>query len=132
LDIDRKWLSSIASEEGFVRDTLEKVYRLVEILRYINSNPYMRDCLALKGGTAINLTVFNLPRLSVDIDLDYSKNANREDMYHDREVISEDIEKYMISEGYQKSLKSKSRHLLFVLYSLYYKFIGNCETSSQS
>jgi hypothetical protein len=26
-----------------VRDTLEKVYRLVEILRYINSNPYMMN-----------------------------------------------------------------------------------------
>jgi predicted nucleotidyltransferase component of viral defense system len=112
LDIDKKWLSLVASEEGFVRDTLEKVYRLVEILRYINSNPCMKDCLALKGGTAINLTVFNLPRLSVDIDLDYSKDTDREGMYHDRATISEDLEKYMISEGYQKSPKSKSRHSL--------------------
>jgi hypothetical protein len=72
----------------------------------------MKDCLALKGGTAINLTVFNLPRLSVDIDLDYSKNIDREGMYYDRKIISEDIEKYMISEGYQKSPKSKSRHSL--------------------
>jgi len=29
------------------------------------------DCLALKGGTAINLFVRNMPRLSVDIDLTY-------------------------------------------------------------
>jgi hypothetical protein len=72
----------------------------------------MKDCLALKGGTAINLTVFNLPRLSVDIDLDYSKNIDREGMYYDRKIISEDIEKYMFSEGYQKSPKSKSRHSL--------------------
>jgi predicted nucleotidyltransferase component of viral defense system len=72
----------------------------------------MKNCLALKGGTAINLTVFNLPRLSVDIDLDYSKDTEREGMCHDREIISEDIEKYMISEGYQKSLKSKSRYSL--------------------
>jgi hypothetical protein len=63
----------------------------------------MKDCLALKGGIAINLTVFNLPRLSVDIDSDYSKDTDREGMYHDRETIFEDIEKYMISEGYQKS-----------------------------
>jgi predicted nucleotidyltransferase component of viral defense system len=112
MDIDRKWLSREASEEGFVRDTLEKVYRLVEILRYINSNPCMKDCLALKGGTAINLIVFNLPRLSVDIDVDYSKDIDREGMYHDRTIISEDIEKYMKSEGYQKSSKSKSRHSL--------------------
>jgi predicted nucleotidyltransferase component of viral defense system len=29
------------------------------------------DILALKGGTAINLFVRNMPRLSVDIDLTY-------------------------------------------------------------
>ena len=29
------------------------------------------DCFALKGGTAINLFVRDLPRLSVDIDLTY-------------------------------------------------------------
>jgi hypothetical protein len=29
------------------------------------------DCFALKGGTAINLFVRDMPRLSVDIDLTY-------------------------------------------------------------
>ena len=29
------------------------------------------DCFALKGGTAINLFIRDLPRLSVDIDLTY-------------------------------------------------------------
>ncbi len=32
----------------------------------------MEDCFALKGGTAINLFVRDMPRLSVDIDLTYS------------------------------------------------------------
>lgn len=112
MQIDRKWLSRIAAEEGFVRDTLEKVYRLVEILQYINSNPLMMKCLALKGGTAINLTIFNLPRLSVDIDLDYSKETDREGMLKDRKLILEDIEKYMFSKGYRKSPKSKSKYSL--------------------
>lgn len=40
----------------------------------MEQNAATRDCLALKGGTAINLTIFNLPRLSVDIDLDFSEN----------------------------------------------------------
>lgn len=35
------------------------------------------DCFALKGGTAINLFVRNLPRLSVDIDLVYLPVENR-------------------------------------------------------
>lgn len=58
-----------AEELGFIRDTLEKVYRLADILEYLNTNPLLRESLGLKGGTAINLTIFNLPRLSVDIDL---------------------------------------------------------------
>lgn len=65
---------------GFIRDTLEKVYRLADILEFMNSNPILKDDLALKGGTAINLTIFNLPRLSVDIDLDYLKTNNRKEM----------------------------------------------------
>ena len=36
------------------------------------------DCFALKGGTAINLFVRNMPRLSVDIDLTYLPVAPRE------------------------------------------------------
>src|ERR1700693_2203542 len=35
------------------------------------------DCFALKGGTAINLFVRDLPRLSVDIDLTYLPVAPR-------------------------------------------------------
>lgn len=112
MQIDKKWLSKAAAQEGFVRDTLEKVYRLTRILQYINSNPLMKMCLALKGGTAINLTVFNLPRLSVDIDLDYSKETDRVGMLEDRKLIVEDMEKYMASEGYQKSGKSKTSHSL--------------------
>jgi predicted nucleotidyltransferase component of viral defense system len=69
----RQYLSARADELGFVRDTLEKVYRLRDILEYLNRTPLLRERLALKGGTAINLTIFNLPRLSVDIDLDYAR-----------------------------------------------------------
>ena len=112
MQIDKKWLSKTATQEGFVRDTFEKVYRLTRILQYINSNPIMKDCLALKGGTAINLTVFNLPRLSVDIDLDYSRETDREGMLEDRKHIAEDMEKYMAAEGYQKSVKSKTSYSL--------------------
>jgi predicted nucleotidyltransferase component of viral defense system len=40
------------------------------LLRYLPALS-VADCFALKGGTAINLFVRNLPRLSVDIDLAY-------------------------------------------------------------
>jgi predicted nucleotidyltransferase component of viral defense system len=35
------------------------------------------DCFALKGGTAINFFIRNMPRLSVDIDLTYLPVAPR-------------------------------------------------------
>uniref|UniRef100_UPI002ED0B831 nucleotidyl transferase AbiEii/AbiGii toxin family protein n=1 Tax=Enterocloster clostridioformis TaxID=1531 RepID=UPI002ED0B831 len=69
-------LAEMAVRQNFIRDTLEKVIRLSEILDYMNSNLIMKKRLILKGGTAINLTVFRLPRLSVDIDLDYSSEEN--------------------------------------------------------
>lgn len=68
--------------------------------------------LALKGGTAINLMIFNLPRLSVDIDLDFSENVNRDEMMASRSIISDRIRKYMIANDYLLSPKSKYYHAL--------------------
>ena len=72
----------------------------------------MKKRLALKGGTAINLTVFNLPRLSVDIDLDYCSEENREEMMLRRKEISENLKLYMHTQGYTLIPQSKSRHSL--------------------
>jgi len=46
----------------------------------VRTLPYVaeEECFALKGGTAINLFVRNLPRLSVDIDLTYLPVADRD------------------------------------------------------
>ena len=54
ISINRK-----ARELGFVRDTFEKVCRLAEILDFIQKDALLSDILALKGGTAINLPIFN-------------------------------------------------------------------------
>lgn len=77
---DINYLGQKAKELGFIRDTLEKVIRLADVLEYFNTNPILKDNLALKGGTAINLTIFNLPRLSVDIDMDYLITNDRTEM----------------------------------------------------
>ena len=105
-------LSEIANKQNFIRDTLEKVVRLSEVLDYINCNPIMKGCLVLKGGTAINLTVFHLPRLSVDIDLDYCSEGNRDEMLEQRQKISEDLKKFMQTQGYSLNLRSRSCHSL--------------------
>lgn len=110
---DKAFLEQKAKETGFVRDNLEKVYRLTDVLMYLNTNPNLSERLVLKGGTAINLTVFNMPRLSVDIDLDFNGNCNREEMLEARKIIGDNILAYMKANGYtQMADKSKTPHSL--------------------
>lgn len=61
--------------------------------------------LVLKGGTALNLFIFNLPRLSIDIDLNYIGCVSREDMLAERPKIDNAIRSVCHREGFniQKS-----------------------------
>ncbi len=52
---------------SYSRGYLTQVELLLQVLPVINK----QDCFALKGGTAINLFIRDMPRLSVDIDLTY-------------------------------------------------------------
>ena len=54
---DRITLGRQAKELGFVRDTFEKVCRLADVLSFMESDGLLADSLALKGGTAINLSL---------------------------------------------------------------------------
>ncbi len=105
-------LGQQAKELGFVRDTYEKVCRLTEILLFFENDDLLGKSLALKGGTAINLTIFDLPRLSVDIDLDFSDDVERDEMMFSRAMINDRIGKQMTAGGYSLSSKSKQYHAL--------------------
>lgn len=67
----KKEIVIAAQDLNVQKHTLERVLRLIDVLEFINSDILLKDKLALKGGTAINLTFYNYLRLSVDIDLDY-------------------------------------------------------------
>ena len=116
---DKNFLGRKAKELGFVRDTFEKVCRLADILNFIENDQLLKDKIALKGGTAINLTMMDLPRLSVDIDLDYVGSLDREQMLADREEINTHLFKYLKANDYNLSLKSKS---YFALDSRVYEY----------
>jgi predicted nucleotidyltransferase component of viral defense system len=73
-----------AAASGFPADAVEKVARLMHLLDAINRDDYLRDRFALKGGTALNLFHFGLPRLSVDLDLNYIGSADRRVMLAER------------------------------------------------
>ena len=77
---------------GFQPEGLEKVVRLFELLETLKSHPFLKTRIALKGGTALNLFVFDVPRLSVDIDLNYVGSADRDVMLADRTKIDEGIQ----------------------------------------
>jgi len=118
---DKIELTKIAKEIKVVRDTYEKVLRLVDVLHYINTNEVLKNKLVLKGGTAINLLYTNLPRLSVDIDLDFTGDYTREEMLKYRDEIDEIMRKYMIANNYTLGKKSKN---YFTLTSYIFNYIN--------
>jgi len=82
-------------------DILEKVFKLLEVLEAFVSIPFLRDRLVLKGGTALNLFYFeHLPRLSVDIDLNYIGCLDRVVMLEERVTINETIYQILSQKGF--------------------------------
>lgn len=109
---NKDYIESVAKEKGFLRDNLEKVIRLTGILRYFSQIDLLKESLVLKGGTAINLTIFQMPRLSVDIDLDFAQNISREEMIDKREQVNTLILDFMSEEGYILRPGTKNPHTL--------------------
>ena len=91
MNMDRVFLARIAAETGFRGEMLEKVAQLLNLLRAIRGDAFLRARLALKGGTALNLFHFELSRLSVDIDLNYIGSADRETMVAERPELGNRI-----------------------------------------
>ena len=79
-----------------IEQYVEQVKLLVNVLPYVAKE----DCFALKGGTAINLFIRDLPRLSVDIDLDFTVNVSREELPEIKEKFKKRLTDYMWQEGY--------------------------------
>jgi predicted nucleotidyltransferase component of viral defense system len=69
--LSREQLQRAAADSGFQIDLYEKAHALVRLLEAVRTHPFLGSRMALKGGTALNLFVLGLPRLSVDIDLNY-------------------------------------------------------------
>jgi len=99
MEISRESLLREAEDMGFEPAILEKVWRLMGILDEINIHPFLKERLVLKGGTALNLFVFELPRLSVDIDLNYIGSWDREIMMNERPQVEKALEQIFHREG---------------------------------
>ena len=93
-------LSIETESTGFRPDVLEKVAHLMGLLETLQAHPFLKGKLVLKGGTALNLFAFDIPRLSVDIDLNYVGAASREAMLEDRPKIEQAVKAVFEREGF--------------------------------
>ena len=101
MKISPEKLAAEAEATGFRPDVLEKVARLLGLLDAIRSHPFLKGKLALKGGTALNLFVFDVPRLSVDIDLNYVGAEDRETMLAERPKIDQAVQAVFAREDFK-------------------------------
>jgi len=76
---------------GFRPETAGKVRHLLIVLDRISKHPYLESRVCLHGGTALNLFILDVPRLSVDIDLNYIGSTDRDVMYAERPKLERGI-----------------------------------------
>lgn len=99
MKISKKQLYDESMATGFRPEILEKVWHLIALLNAINEHFFLNGKLVLKGGTALNLFIFDLPRLSVDIDLNYVGQLDRDRMLLERVSIEQALEAIFLREG---------------------------------
>lgn len=101
IELTRKQITATAERYSFTATNVEKVIRLCGILDDLSTIESFKGKLALKGGTAINLVLIpNLPRLSVDLDLDLAIDCSKDEMLLLRQQLDESLSAYCVEQGY--------------------------------
>jgi len=93
---------------------LDQVSTLIDIIPLISND----DRFAIKGGTAINLFLFDMPRLSVDIDLCYLPLTPRDQALNDISQFIKNFSQKVTSLGFktrEKQGASGYESTLFIL-----------------
>jgi predicted nucleotidyltransferase component of viral defense system len=95
----RQYLDTLAARTGFNVAALQKQMSLIVILRDMQQHPLLGKKFVLRGGTAINLFWYELPRLSVDIDLNYIGGPAREVMQSERPTLEVELARLLQALG---------------------------------
>ncbi len=98
-------------------DTNNIYYKQVQLLMSVLPTVAKQPCFALKGGTAINLFVRDLPRLSVDIDLTYIEKGNRDESLSKIKQAMQSIQTDLQKQGFTISESQKNGALTRILVS---------------
>ena len=89
MNLSVETVREVASATGFRADMVEKVAHLLALMRGMVTHPSLAARWALKGGTALNLFVFDAPRLSIDLDANSTGAADRAGMVAERPLIDQ-------------------------------------------
>ena len=120
----KAYFGRLSTETDFVRDSLEKVYRLLSLVSAISSTPDLGDKLALKGGTALQFIYMDYNRLSVDIDFNYIGSIELTVMQTDRVENRKEIIKIFQKYDYEIE-KHNDYHSMEQFVLLYINAVGN-------
>lgn len=89
MKISKSDLINQANQIGFRPEYYEKVMLLLILLDQFTMSSFLKERIALKGGTALNLFHFShLPRLSIDIDLNYIGSSDVSIMLNDKALLN--------------------------------------------
>ena len=124
MQITARILRNWADEGGIPDLTLAELdYRLVHALRAIYTDPFLRNRLCLKGGTALNkLYLPGTSRLSVD--LDFNAIGSKEQVLRERTPIGEAIAAALAQQDSNYDLSYRGRYDQLTVYARFSPLSG--------
>jgi predicted nucleotidyltransferase component of viral defense system len=120
--LDRRSLERLQRDTGFDPNTLDKVYHLTHVLSLLGQNDFLTERLTLKGGTALNFVYLNLPRLSIDLDFNYTGALDRQTMLSEKQPLLEAIQT-TLQETYRIRI-APSSYIMERIYAHYTNLFG--------
>ena len=97
--------------KGFDEKTIEKIFRIYDILHRTSLVEYTKERLSLYGGTSLNFLHFkDIPRLSIDIDFNY-RVQKTDDWVKERNNIDNILKKILSDLKYlEKNIKIQASY----------------------
>jgi len=87
MELNLRALQKLQRDTGFNPDLLEKTFHMTKILSGLFKDKRIGKDFALQGGTALNFIYLDIPRLSVDLDLNFIGSLEKKEMLARRKDI---------------------------------------------
>jgi hypothetical protein len=127
MELNLRSLQKLQRDTGFNPDFLEKTFHITKILSVIFKEKRIGSDFALKGGTALNFIYLGVPRLSVDLDLNFTGSLEKRKMLTRRRDIPKEISALVSSLGYGMTKRPSS--YIMERYILRYKRLSGLPDS---